>query len=130
MKFLEGKHKSLRGTYIRCFKGKGRSLHRGWTRLPDLSPPAGLWALSYEQELTTPLQITASRGHTACLRLLLLRGAAVDLAPGGRTALHAACAAASADYARLLLRAGADPEAVSEDGYRPLHLCKSADSIE
>ncbi|NWR44619.1 ASB10 protein, partial [Regulus satrapa] len=94
------------------------------------SSKRGLWSLSYEQELTTPLHITASRGHTACLRLLLLRGAAVDLAPGGRTALHGACAAAHADCVRLLLRAGADPEALSEDGYRPLHLCRSSDSIE
>uniref|UniRef100_A0A803W706 Ankyrin repeat and SOCS box containing 10 n=1 Tax=Ficedula albicollis TaxID=59894 RepID=A0A803W706_FICAL len=72
------------------------------------SSKRGLWSLSYEQELTTPLHITASRGHTGCLRLLLQRGAAPDLAPGGRTALHA----------------------LSEDGYRPLHLCRSADSIE
>ncbi|NWV16081.1 ASB10 protein, partial [Origma solitaria] len=90
----------------------------------------GLWSLSYEQELTTPLHITASRGYTDCLRLLLLRGAAVDFAPGGKTALHEACAAASTDCVRLLLSAGADPEAVSDDGYRPLHLCKSQDSIE
>ncbi|NXO24390.1 ASB10 protein, partial [Cisticola juncidis] len=94
------------------------------------SSKRGLWSLSYEQELTTPLHITAGRGYTDCLRLLLLRGAAVDLAPGGRTALHAACAAGSAGCVRLLLGAGADPEAVSEDGYRPLHLCKSSDSIE
>uniref|UniRef100_A0A8C3Q881 Uncharacterized protein n=1 Tax=Geospiza parvula TaxID=87175 RepID=A0A8C3Q881_GEOPR len=93
------------------------------------SSKRGLWSLSYEQELTTPLHITAGRGYTECLRLLLLRGAAVDLAPGGRTALHEACAAASAACARLLLCAGADPEAVSEQGYRPLHLCKSSDSI-
>ncbi|NWT06446.1 ASB10 protein, partial [Mionectes macconnelli] len=90
----------------------------------------GLWSLSYEQELTTPLHITASRGYTDCLRLLLLRGAAVDFAPGGKTALHEACAAASTECVRLLLGSGADPEAVSEDGYRPLHLCKSPDSIE
>ncbi|NWI55566.1 ASB10 protein, partial [Calyptomena viridis] len=90
----------------------------------------GLWSLSYEQELTTPLHITASRGYTECLRLLLLRGAAVDFAPGGKTALHEACAAASTGCVRLLLSSGADPEAVSEDGYRPLHLCKSPDSIE
>ncbi|NWS64579.1 ASB10 protein, partial [Chunga burmeisteri] len=90
----------------------------------------GLWSLSYEQELTAPLHITASRGYTDCLRLLLLRGAAVDFAPGGKTALHEACAAASADCVRLLLSFGADPEAVSEDGYKPLHLCKSPDSIE
>ncbi|XP_039940232.1 ankyrin repeat and SOCS box protein 10 isoform X1 [Hirundo rustica] len=94
------------------------------------SSKRGLWSLSYEQELTTPLHITASRGYTDCLRLLLLRGAAVDFAPGGKTALHEACAAASADCVRLLLSSGADPEAVSEDGYRPLHLCKSSDSIE
>ncbi|XP_050190590.1 ankyrin repeat and SOCS box protein 10 [Myiozetetes cayanensis] len=90
----------------------------------------GLWSLTYEQELTTPLHITASRGYTDCLRLLLLRGAAVDFAPGGKTALHEACAAASTDCVRLLLSSGADPEAVSEDGYRPLHLCKSPDSTE
>ncbi|KAM6421920.1 ankyrin repeat and SOCS box protein 10 [Rhynochetos jubatus] len=90
----------------------------------------GLWSLSYEQELTTPLHITASRGYVDCLRLLLLRGAAVDFAPGGKTALHEACAAASTDCVRLLLSFGADPEAVSEDGYKPLHLCKSPDSIE
>ncbi|NXP35973.1 ASB10 protein, partial [Leiothrix lutea] len=90
----------------------------------------GLWSLSYEQELTTPLHITASRGYTDCLRLLLLRGADVDFAPGGKTALHEACAAASTDCVRLLLSSGADPEAVSEDGYRPLHFCKSSDSIE
>ncbi|KAM6103343.1 ankyrin repeat and SOCS box protein 10 isoform 4-T5 [Theristicus caerulescens] len=90
----------------------------------------GLWSLSYEQELTTPLHITASRGYTDCLRLLLLRGAAVNFAPGGKTALHEACAAARTDCVRLLLGFGADPEAVSEDGYKPLHLCKSPDSIE
>ncbi|NXE15366.1 ASB10 protein, partial [Lophotis ruficrista] len=90
----------------------------------------GLWSLSYEQELTSPLHITASRGYADCLRLLLLRGAAVNFAPGGKTALHEACAAASTHCVRLLLGFGADPEAVSEDGYRPLHLCKSQDSIE
>ncbi|XP_064911096.1 ankyrin repeat and SOCS box protein 10 isoform X4 [Columba livia] len=90
----------------------------------------GLWSLSYEEELTAPLHITASRGYTDCLRLLLLRGAAVNFAPGGKTALHEACAAARADCVRLLLGFGADPEAVSEDGYRPLHLCKSPDSVQ
>ncbi|NXW94295.1 ASB10 protein, partial [Alopecoenas beccarii] len=102
---------------------RGDELH--WT-----SRKRGLWSLSYEEELTAPLHITASRGYTDCLRLLLLRGAAVNFAPGGKTALHEACAAARADCVRLLLGFGADPDAVSEDGYRPLHLCKSPDSIE
>ncbi|XP_015684882.1 ankyrin repeat and SOCS box protein 10 [Protobothrops mucrosquamatus] len=90
----------------------------------------GLWSLTYEQELTTPLHITASRGYLDCLRHLLLRGAEVDLAPGGQTALHAACAAATADCVRLLLSFGADPAAVSEGGCQPLHLCRSAGSSE
>ncbi|NXI82484.1 ASB10 protein, partial [Rhipidura dahli] len=94
------------------------------------SSKRGLWSLTYEQELTTPLHITAGRGYSDCLRLLLLRGAAVDFAPGGKTALHEGCAAASTDCVRLLLSSGADPEAVSDDGYRPLHLCRSSDSIE
>ncbi|NWS76548.1 ASB10 protein, partial [Crotophaga sulcirostris] len=104
-------------------EAKGEELR--WT-----SRKFGLWSLSYEQELTTPLHITASRGYVECLQLLLLRGADVDFAPGGKTALHEACAAARAPCTRLLLRCGANPEAASEDGYRPLHLCKSPDSIE
>ncbi|KAJ6666687.1 hypothetical protein lerEdw1_020411, partial [Lerista edwardsae] len=89
-----------------------------------------LWSLTYQQELTTPLHITASRGYLDCLRHLLLRGADVDLAPGGETALHTACAAATADCVRLLLSFGANPEAVSEDGYQPLHMCRAPGSIE
>ncbi|KAG6921101.1 ankyrin repeat and SOCS box-containing 10, partial [Chelydra serpentina] len=94
------------------------------------SPAAGLWSLTYEQELTTPLHITAGRGYLDCLQHLLLRGAAVDLAPGGTTALHEACAAARTDCARLLLSFGADPTSVSEAGHQPLHLCKSPASIQ
>ncbi|XP_067391784.1 ankyrin repeat and SOCS box protein 10 isoform X2 [Emydura macquarii macquarii] len=90
----------------------------------------GLWSLTYEQELTTPLHITAGRGYLDCLRHLLLRGADVDFAPGGKTALHEACAAARTECVRLLLSFGAEPEAVSEAGYRPLHLCKSPDSLQ
>uniref|UniRef100_A0A6J0UCH8 Ankyrin repeat and SOCS box protein 10 n=1 Tax=Pogona vitticeps TaxID=103695 RepID=A0A6J0UCH8_9SAUR len=90
----------------------------------------GLWSLTYQQELTTPLHVTASRGFLDCLRHLLLRGADVDLAPGGQTALHETCAAAKTDCARLLLSFGADPNATSEAGFQPLHLCRSPDSIE
>uniref|UniRef100_A0A8C8S9D7 Ankyrin repeat and SOCS box containing 10 n=1 Tax=Pelusios castaneus TaxID=367368 RepID=A0A8C8S9D7_9SAUR len=104
-------------------ESKGDELR--WT-----SRKLGLWSLTYEQELTTPLHITAGRGYSECLRHLLLRGAAVDFAPGGKTALHEACAAARTECVRLLLSFGAEPEAVSEAGYRPLHLCKSPDSLQ
>uniref|UniRef100_A0A8D0DJ75 Ankyrin repeat and SOCS box containing 10 n=1 Tax=Salvator merianae TaxID=96440 RepID=A0A8D0DJ75_SALMN len=90
----------------------------------------GLWALTYEQELTSPLHITAARGYLDCLRHLLLRGGDVDLAPGGETALHVACTAATTDCVRLLLSFGADPGATSERGFQPLHLCRSPASLE
>nr|XP_033788640.1 ankyrin repeat and SOCS box protein 10 isoform X2 [Geotrypetes seraphini] len=89
-----------------------------------------LWSLTYEQELTTPLHITASRGYTECLRYLLSRGADVDFAPGGQTPLHEACENSCTESVRLLLSYGANPNAVSEDGYCPLHYCKSPSSIQ
>ncbi|XP_030608535.1 ankyrin repeat and SOCS box protein 10 [Archocentrus centrarchus] len=90
----------------------------------------GLWSLTYEQELTTPLHITAGRGFTDCLRLLLQRGADVDLAPGGTTALHEACESCQPECTKLLLMHGANANAVSEDGLMPLHVCTSPESLE
>ncbi|XP_048031410.1 ankyrin repeat and SOCS box protein 10 isoform X1 [Megalobrama amblycephala] len=90
----------------------------------------GLWSLTYEQELTTPLHITAGRGFTECLRHLLLRGARVDLAPGGNTALHEACEECQPECAKLLLQYGANANATNEDGQMPLHVCTELDSLE
>ncbi|XP_041805579.1 ankyrin repeat and SOCS box protein 10 [Chelmon rostratus] len=90
----------------------------------------GLWSLSYEQELTTPLHITAGRGFSDCLRLLLQRGANVDLAPGGTTALHESCENCQPECTKLLLVHGANANAVSEDGLMPLHVCTSPESLE
>ncbi|XP_026169663.1 ankyrin repeat and SOCS box protein 10 isoform X1 [Mastacembelus armatus] len=90
----------------------------------------GLWSLTYEQELTTPLHITAGRGFTDCLKLLLQRGASVDLAPGGTTALHESCENYQSECTKLLLIHGANANAVSEDGHMPLHVCTSPESLE
>lgn len=90
----------------------------------------GLWSLTYEQELTTPLHITASRGFTDCLRLLLQRGADVDIAPSGNTALHEACEDCQPECIKLLLLHGANANAVSEEGLMPLHLCTTPESLE
>ncbi|KAM4551593.1 ankyrin repeat and SOCS box protein 10 isoform 2-T2 [Odontesthes bonariensis] len=89
-----------------------------------------LWSLTYEQDLTTPLHITAGRGFTECLRLLLQRGANVDLAPGGTTALHESCENCQPECTKLLLLHGANANAVSEDGLMPLHVCMSPESLE
>ncbi|XP_056149687.1 ankyrin repeat and SOCS box protein 10 [Lampris incognitus] len=90
----------------------------------------GLWSLTYEQELTTPLHITAGRGFADCLRLLLQRGANVDLAPGGSTALHEACESCQPECAKLLLSHGANASAVTEDGLMPLHVCTGPESLD
>ncbi|XP_007234649.2 ankyrin repeat and SOCS box protein 10 [Astyanax mexicanus] len=90
----------------------------------------GLWSLTYEQELTTPLHITSGRGFTECLRHLLLRGANVDFAPGGTTALHEACEECQPECVKLLLQYGANANAVNEDGLMPLHVCTELDSLE
>ncbi|XP_043081568.1 ankyrin repeat and SOCS box protein 10 isoform X1 [Puntigrus tetrazona] len=90
----------------------------------------GLWSLTYEQELTTPLHITAGRGFSECLRHLLMRGARVDLAPGGTTALHEACEECQPECVKLLLQYGANPNATNEDGQMPLHVCTELDSLE
>ncbi|XP_007948317.1 ankyrin repeat and SOCS box protein 10 [Orycteropus afer afer] len=89
-----------------------------------------LWSLTYEEELTTPLHVAATRGHVDILRLLLQRRARPDSAPGGRTALHEACSAGRASCAHVLLVAGADPDLPDQDGKRPLHLCGGFGALE
>ncbi|XP_053409807.1 ankyrin repeat and SOCS box protein 10 isoform X4 [Nycticebus coucang] len=89
-----------------------------------------LWSLTYEEELTTPLHVAASRGHTEVLRLLLRRRARPDSAPGGRTALHEACVGGHTACVHVLLVAGADPNIPDQDGKRPLHLCQGPGILE
>ncbi|XP_039084440.1 ankyrin repeat and SOCS box protein 18 [Hyaena hyaena] len=90
---------------------------------------SGLWTLEYKRELTTPLCIAAARGHTACVRHLLERGADPDASPGGQGALHEACLGGHTACAQLLLQHGADPDLLSAEGLAPLHLCRTASSL-
>ncbi|XP_058155831.1 ankyrin repeat and SOCS box protein 18 [Dasypus novemcinctus] len=90
---------------------------------------SGLWTLEYKRELTTPLRIAAARGHTACVRHLLGRGADPDASPGGRGALHEACLGGHTACAHLLLQHRADPDLLSADGLAPLHLCRTPASL-
>uniref|UniRef100_A0A672H1T8 Ankyrin repeat and SOCS box containing 10 n=1 Tax=Salarias fasciatus TaxID=181472 RepID=A0A672H1T8_SALFA len=95
---------------------------------PPLS--AGLWSLTYEQELTTPLHVAAGRGFADCLKHLLQRGADVDRAPGGSTALHESCDSCQPECTKLLLMYGADANAMTDDGLMPLHVCTEPQSLE
>ncbi|XP_055489393.1 LOW QUALITY PROTEIN: ankyrin repeat and SOCS box protein 10-like [Leucoraja erinacea] len=93
-------------------------------------PAAGIWSLCYRQEFTSPLHICSSRGFQLCVQYLLSCGALPDLCPGGKTALHEACENAQGECVRLLLNGGANPNARSEDGYCPLHLCTAPESLQ
>ncbi|XP_028664143.2 ankyrin repeat and SOCS box protein 18 isoform X1 [Erpetoichthys calabaricus] len=104
-----------------------------WMKCPSVELPPlvllGLWSLDYKRELTSPLCITAAQGFTDCLRYLLEHGARPNLAPGGRTALHEACANCHTDCVELLLEHRADPNLLDEDGHAPLHLCRTPQSF-
>ncbi|NWH75394.1 ASB16 protein, partial [Piaya cayana] len=93
------------------------------------SPEQGLWVLSPRRLQTSPLRVASSRGHVACARLLLLRGAAADAVVGGRAPLHDCAAVPREDCTQLLLEFGADPNVLSNDGSAPLHLCTTPDSL-
>ncbi|XP_074045904.1 ankyrin repeat and SOCS box protein 18 isoform X3 [Macrotis lagotis] len=90
---------------------------------------SGLWSLEYKRELTNPLCITASHGHTDCVRHLLSLDADVNAAPGGKSALHEACQGGHTDCAELLLEHQANPNLMSEEGLAPLHLCTSPNTL-
>ncbi|MEZ6110674.1 MAG: ankyrin repeat domain-containing protein [Pirellulaceae bacterium] len=78
----------------------------------------------------TPLANAAELGHTEIVRLLLNHGAVVDMAPDSYTALMRACVGGKFDSAKILLDAGANPNAVRQDGQRPLHFAAKAGSVE
>jgi uncharacterized protein len=71
-----------------------------------------------------PLGLAAFFGHRAIVEFLLKNGADVKMAARNSqevTALHGAVARRDVEIARMLLVAGADPNARQERGFVPLH---------
>jgi ankyrin repeat protein len=71
-----------------------------------------------------PLQLAAFFGRREAAELLLARGGDVSSAARNSfkvTALHAALAGPAPDIARSFIAAGADVNAVQQDGVTPLH---------
>jgi uncharacterized protein len=82
----------------------------------------------------TPLQLASFFGHPAIVRFLLERGADVDAVSRNEMRvqpLHAACAGPSAlEIARVLLDAGADPNARQQDDFTPLMAAQQRNDTE
>jgi len=71
-----------------------------------------------------PVGLAAFFGHRAIVEFLLRNGADVKTAARNAqkvTALHAAVARRDVEIAKMLLEAGADPNARQERGFAPLH---------
>ncbi|KAL7860599.1 hypothetical protein AOLI_G00169480 [Acnodon oligacanthus] len=92
------------------------------------TPEMGMWTMCSKVKQTSALRLAAGRGRYDCIEELLFRGAEVDADPGGRTALHDACAGGYDTCVKLLLDHGADPDLIAADGNAPLHLCNTPDS--
>ena len=68
-----------------------------------------LWANAYDSNGRTALMLASQEGHCQVVRLLLERGAKVDLQDSkGWSALMLACQAGHCEVAELLLESGAD----------------------
>lgn len=75
----------------------------------------------------TGLMIAARKGNERALRLFIEHGADLDATcekDKGDTALHMAARHDAVECARELLKAGADPEALNSEGWRPLDVSR------
>jgi ankyrin repeat protein len=126
--------------------------------LLDLGAPAGLYGAAalgrldrlrdelarHPDQVNTPagdgfsaLGLAAFFGHPQAVKLLLASGANPNLPAANQTRvapLHSACATSSEqaaqESARLLLEAGADPNARQQGGFTPLHAASENGYLE
>ena len=110
---------------------------RGDVRIAELVLSKGSLPLVEVMSLSghTPLYEAALYGHHAMVRFLLKHGAdpRKQMIPSGNTALHAvAFSAVHRGYRALfsLLNSGADIDAVSHNGYTPLHAAAFGGSLD
>ena len=91
--------------------------------LPRSNCSRGSFPNTFDQDGYTPLMLTALRGRTILVKLLLAHGAQPDLhkAPDA-TPLTMACEEGHLEIVRLLIGKGANPNIRNEIGQTPLML--------
>ncbi|KAL3537806.1 hypothetical protein ACH5RR_001172 [Cinchona calisaya] len=70
----------------------------------------------------TPLLSAVAAGSLSCLELLIQAGADVNVTAGGATPLHIAADNGSPEMIECLLKGGADPNAIDEEGLKPIQV--------
>ncbi|KAI5669485.1 hypothetical protein M9H77_19338 [Catharanthus roseus] len=70
----------------------------------------------------TPLLSAVAAGSLPCLELLIQAGAKVNVSAGGATPLHIAADNGSPEIINCLLKAGADPNSIDEEGLKPIQV--------
>lgn len=79
----------------------------------------------------TALQMAANSGYTECVSLLIQAGADINFKdPDGYQAIHRACMAQSVATLDLLLKKGANPDAVNSDDVTPLQIIVQKNNVE
>jgi hypothetical protein len=77
----------------------------------------------FDQHGDTPLMIAAFKGNVEIAKLLIAKGAKVDLkSANGITALHVAATQGQAGVAEVLINRGSDVQAKTNEGLTPLFL--------
>ena len=104
---------------------------RGLEELLDAEPEL---AQSWSNDGFTPLHLAAFFGQEEAAKILLERGAEVNLVARNATIhvtpLHSAAAGSHPGIVKLLLEHGADPNAAQDGGFTPLHSAAQNDDRE